>query len=165
MLSGLYLLSKWGEEVLALLGALHKASFYPYRAKWKNKQNFQKKSSKEDKWWILSDFLSDFWLTDFAAETDVCDSGPIYHWSQLLHIDLCVCLLQPCLGGGTGSAFWLRGRRAGMLGTAVGVQLKAAHVMIDCTASPAVLCMRHSLSWQPLSGFPPLSAHPTMRHW
>lgn len=51
-----------------------------------------------------------------------------------------------------------------MLGAAVGVQLKAAHAMIDCTASPAVLCMRHSLSWQPLSGFPPLFAHPTMRH-
>lgn len=116
MLSGLCLLSKRGKEVLGLLGALRKASFYPYHAKWKKQTKLPMKLSREDNWWILLDFLPYFWLTEFAAETEVCDSGPIHHWSQLFHIDLCVCLLQPCLGWGTGSAFWLawsEGRRVG----------------------------------------------------
>lgn len=73
-----------------------------------------------------------------------------------------MCLLQPCWG--VGSACWAGGcrdrhRLQGRLvrGAAVGsFQLKAVCAMIDCTASPAIPCMRHSLSWQPFgSVFPP----------
>lgn len=77
-----------------------------------------------------------------------------------------VCLLQPCWGWETGSAFWAsgprgrhcwQGRRGGVAAVS-SLRLKATCVMIDCTASPAVPCMWHSLSWPPLGSFFPL--HP-----
>lgn len=76
-----------------------------------------------------------------------------------------VCLLQPCWGWETGSAFWASGPRGrhcwqGRCGGVAAVSsfcLKAMCVMIDCTASPAVPCMWHSLSWPPLGSFFPSS--------
>lgn len=100
----------------------------------------------------------------FAGELDARDSGPIRHWSHFCCY-LLICVFTPALLG-LGDRICILGKwssgQALLAGQVWGgsccQQLSSEGNVIDCTASPAVPCMRHSLSWPPLGSFFPL--HP-----